>query len=110
MQRNFGIKDVDHFVRVRYAIGKDDKEDFIKYRYLMHNFKARIDNIASLLTNNLLSANSIYLTSLHEYKKRRDFQNNAICNCEQLMKELQRIVDVFDVDLNIYSRYIENVI
>ena len=33
MQRSFGVKDLDHFVRVRYAYGKDETEDFAKYRY-----------------------------------------------------------------------------
>jgi len=43
MQRGFGVKDINHFVRMRYAYGKDNKEDFAKYRYLMQNFKTRID-------------------------------------------------------------------
>ena len=58
MQRSFGIKDLDHFVRIRYAYGKDATEDFAKYRYLMQNAKNQIDQIASLLTNNLRAANS----------------------------------------------------
>ena len=31
------------------------------------------------------AANSIYPTTLHEYEKRRDYQNTAIVNCEQLL-------------------------
>lgn len=27
MQRSFGVKDLDHFVRVRYAYGKDETEE-----------------------------------------------------------------------------------
>ena len=106
MQHSFGIKDLDHFVRIRYAYGKDPTEDFSKYRYLMQNFKTRIDQIASLLTNNVRAANSIYPTTLHEYEKRRDYQNTAIVNCEQLLKELQRVVEIFEVDVNIYGRYV----
>ena len=106
MQHSFGIKDLDHFVRIRYAYGKDPTEDFSKYRYLMQNFKTRIDQIASLLTNNVRAANSIYPTTLHEYEKRRDYQNTAIVNCEQLLKELQRVVEIFEVDINIYGRYV----
>lgn len=106
IQRGFGVKDVDHFVRLRYAYGKDDKEDFSKYRNLMHNFKMHINDIASSLTNNVRAANSLYPTSLHEYEKRRDYQNIAIANCEQLIKELQRVVEIFEVDINIYGRYI----
>jgi len=107
MQRGFGVKDLNNFVRIRYAYGKDDKEDFAKYRYLMQNSKNRIDQIASLLTSNVRAANTLYPTSLHEYERRRDYQNNAIANCEQLVKELQRIVEIFEVDVNVYGKYIK---
>lgn len=107
MQRNFGVKDLDHFVRMRFAYGKDDKEDFSKYHYLMHNFKTRIDQLASMLTSNVRAANSLYPTSMHEYEQRRDYQNSAIANCEQIVKELQQVVEIFEVDVNLYSRYIK---
>ena len=107
MQRSFGVKDLDQFVRMRYAYGKDDTEDFSKYRYLMYNYKTRIDQLASLMTNNIRAANSIYPTMLHEYEKRREYQNTAIVNCEQLLKELQRVVEIFEVDVNLYSRYVK---
>ncbi len=42
-----------------------------------------------------------------EYERRREYQNNAIVNCEQLIKELQRVVEVFDVDINLYGRYVK---
>lgn len=107
MQRSFGIKDVDRFVRLRFAYGKDKVEDFSKYRYILNNSKNRINQIASLLTSNVRAANSLYPTSLHELECRRDYQNFAIVNCEQLINELQRIVDIFEVDINVYSRYIK---
>ena len=106
MQRSFGVKDLDHLVRVRYAYGKDESEDFAKYRYLMTNFKNRIDQLASQLTSNVRAANSTYPTSMREYEQRRDYQNNAIINCEQILKELQRIVEIFEVDVNTYGRYV----
>lgn len=107
MQRSFGVKDLEHFVRLRYAYGKDKREDFDKYRYLMHNYKNRIDNLASQLTNNVRAANSTYPTTMQEYEQRRNYQNSAIVNCEQLIKELQRVVEIFEVDVNIYGRYVE---
>lgn len=107
MQRSFGVKDLERFVQLRYAYGVDDVEDFARYRYLMQNFKNRIDMIAATLTNNVRAANSIYPTSLHEYEQRRDYQNTAIVNCEQLINELQRVVETFDVDINVYGRYID---
>lgn len=51
MQRSFGVKDLDQLVRVRYAHGKDATEDFSRYRYLMLNYKNRIDQLASMLTS-----------------------------------------------------------
>ena len=98
MQRSFGVKDLDHFVRVKYAYGKESAEDFSKYRYLMLNYKNRIDQLASMLTSNIRAANSIYPTTLHEYEKRRDYQNTAISH--------QR--DRFEVHLRKYYRLYGN--
>lgn len=107
LSRNFGIKDLDHMVRVRYAHGKIATEDFPYYHYQMHKYKDRIDKLAYALTNNLRAAKSIYPTSIHEYEKRRDYQNDAIVNCEQILNDLQRVVEIFDVDVNLYGRYVK---
>lgn len=106
MQRSFGVRDLDQLVRLRYAYGKDQTEDFLRYRYLMNNFKNRIDQLAALMTNNIRVANSLYPTTLHKYERRRDYQNSAIVCCEQLIHELQRVVEIFEVDINLYARYI----
>ena len=107
MQRGFGVKDVDSFVRKKYAYGEISEENFAKYRELMRSFKLKINQCASLITSNVRAANTIYPTNLHECEIRRDYQNTAIINCEQLLKELQRIVEIFEVDINLYSRYIK---
>lgn len=107
MQRGFGVKNVDSFVRRKYAYGDIPEENFSKYRELMRNFKARINQLASLVTSNVRAANTIYPKTIHEYEIRRDYQNTAIVNCEQLINELQRVVEIFDVDLNLYSRYVK---
>lgn len=104
-QRNFGIKDLNHFVRMRYAYGKDDTEDFARYRYLLLNCKTNLDMTATLLTNNLIAANSIYATSVSEFEKRREYMNIAIGNCSQLLAGLQRAIDIFEVDINSYEIY-----
>lgn len=106
MQRNFGVKNLKHAVRRRYHCTNSNKEGYDAYRYLMQNFKNRIDNLASSLTSNVRAANSLYPTTVHEYERRRDFQNDAIVNCEQIIKELQQVVEVFDVDINLYNRYV----
>lgn len=53
IQKDFGVKDMDHLVRVRYACGRDATENFSRYRYLMQTAKNNIDQMAFLLTNNL---------------------------------------------------------
>lgn len=73
----------------------------------MSNFKTRIDQLASQMTNNIRAANSTYPTSMSEYEQRRSYQNNAIVNCEQIIKELQRVVEIFEVDINTYGRYVK---
>lgn len=107
IQRNFGVKDIEKFVRARFACSASEDDEYAKYRYLMHNFKTRVDQLASQLTNNVRAANSLYPTSMAEYERRREYQNNAIVNCEQLIKELQRVVEIFDVDVNLYGRYVK---
>jgi hypothetical protein len=105
MLRDFGVKNLEHMVQLRYAYGKDETENYSKYSYLMINYKKRIDKLTNSLVNNVRAANALYPTSMHEYEIRRDYQNVAIANCEQLMNELQLIVETFDVDVNLYSRY-----
>lgn len=107
MHRSFGVKDVDQYVRMRFACGKDSAEDLAKYRYIMTEAKNQIERTASLLTANLRGAKSLYPTSMHEYEIRRDYQNAGIVNCNQLIDQLQHVVDVFNVDLNVYGRYIK---
>lgn len=107
MQRGFGVKDVDQVVRLKYARGHIGNEDFGYFRFLMHNSKMRIDQLCAQLTSNIRAANTIYPTTQAEYDKRREFQNAAIINCEQIIKELQHIVDIFEVDVNKYGRYIQ---
>ena len=50
MQRGFGVKDVDSFVRKKYAYGEISEENFAKYRELMRSFKSKVNQCASLIT------------------------------------------------------------
>ena len=114
MQRDFGIKDVDDFVRVQFAHGRINKEDFSHYQYLMHQFKTEINRTALMLTSNVRAANSIYPSSqlpkeiaVSEREKRRQYQDYAILNCETLINHLQRAIDVFKVDINKFERHVK---
>ena len=104
-QRNFGVKDIDHLVRKKYEYGDASGYDYERYFYLLYNYKSRLEMIAATIVNNIRAANSIYPKNLHECEVKRDYQNAAIANCEQLISELQRIIDIFDVDVNVYIRY-----
>ena len=103
IQRNFGIRDIHRIVRRKYAFGKEKTENYEKYICLMVKYKDQVNRIATELNINLRSANSIYPTNIEEVNLRRKYQTTAICNCEQLICLLHLVVDIFEVDLNIYS-------
>ena len=46
------------------------------------------------LMNNITVANTIYPVNDHELQTRRDYQNAALGNCEQIWQQLQHIDDV----------------
>lgn len=94
------VRDIEKFVRTRFAYSVEEDE-YAKHRYRMQNFKSRVDQLASQLTSNVQAANYLYPTSMAEYERRREYQNNAIVNYEQLIKELQRVVEIFEVDTSI---------
>ena len=102
-QRDFGIKEMTKIVRRRYWQSETFEEELSRYGYLLYESKKRLNDLASLLTSNLRAANSIYPTTMHEYEQRRDFQNFALVNCEQIINELQHVVGTFYVDFNIFK-------
>ena len=59
MQHGFGVKSVDGYARLRYAYGKDDRENFSKYRFTTQNFKNRVDQLAARIMSNVLATNTI---------------------------------------------------
>lgn len=107
--RDFGVKDLKHLVQLRYAYGKDEMENFSKYRYLLQDCKTQLNRTAALLTANLVAAKSVYPTAMPEYYQRREYQNNAIANANQLLTILQRTVDIFEVDINAYEPYVKDI-
>ena len=60
--------------------------------------------ICDELMNNITAANTIYPANEHELQVRRDYQNAALGNCEQIWQQLQHIDDVMyevkAIDLN----------
>ena len=98
--RDFGVKDFKRFIQLRYAYGKDDEENYSKYRYLLQDCKTQL---------NLVAAKSIYPTAINEYNQRREYQNSAIANANQLLIILQRTIDIFEVDVNAYEPYVKDI-
>lgn len=103
MQRNFGIRDVNHVVRMKYAFSREPTENFHKYWYLMHSHKTEIHKRTILLTNNIYAAYKLYPSNLKELEQRSEYQTAAKIECEIIIKELQVIAEIFDVDLNLFE-------
>lgn len=106
MQRNFGLKDLDKWVRNHNMEARPLEDEYHKYRYLMYTHKKEIDRLAALMTSNVRTANSIYPKKISELDRRRLYQDNAIGNCESILKELMQVVDTFEVDVNTYKKYV----
>lgn len=100
MQRNFGVKDLRRFAYMQCAYGIDNVEDYEKYYWRLMTHKKNIDKMATLMTSNVRAAYSTFPSNLHECEIRRDYQNAAIVNCEQIIKEIQRVVTDFNLDIN----------
>ena len=75
----------------------------------MYCFKMKINDLADSLTAHIRAANSINPMSMYEYHQRRSYQNAAIANCEQIKMELQKVVEVFNVDINLFCPHINAV-
>jgi len=68
------------------------------YRYL---YTYPICEIAHSMRRNITAANSIYPTNEHELQMRRDYQQKAINDCENIIRALQDMICVLtgiDVD------------
>jgi hypothetical protein len=98
--RNFGIRDLEHIARIKYAFGKDRKEELPKYIFLMSSCKDRINYLSVMIEANMRAANTIYPVNLDECAQRREYQNSTLANCEQLVSELQYVLNIFEVDVN----------
>ncbi len=122
--RDFGIKDKVRTVNKEPFIMKMEKDDqevmlelFQKYHvielseqypmWLIEKFRDSILNILHDLIMNITAANTIYPIYESELFERRNFQNRAIGNCEQLLQEMQYIISTVPVNANKYMRYVE---
>lgn len=73
--------------------------------WLIDKMRNNILNLCYAMIMNITAANSIYPTNKSEYYDRRNYQNHAIGNCEQLLQELQYIISIIPVDANKFMPY-----
>lgn len=118
--KDFGIKDkVRNAVAITKNMSEEDAKKFNelvqknsqlyvldKYpEWLINRMRDDILNLLHSLIMNITHANSIYPVFESEYYERRNLQNCAIANCEQLLQEFQYIISIIPTDINKYLRY-----
>ncbi|MCC8049695.1 MAG: hypothetical protein LIP10_03415 [Clostridiales bacterium] len=107
-QRSFGVKDYAKMARKIGDNRNTEEENIAKFYVFMNGATTRIEHFSADLTNNLRAAYAIcWPTTMDEYNLRREYQDKAIINCEQIINELQRIADKLNVDLNEYEPYVK---
>ena len=75
--------------------------------WLIADFRESIMGILRDLIMNITAANAVYPYLESEFYDRRNFQNRAIGNCEQLLQEMQYVMSVLPVDANKLMPYVE---
>ena len=65
-----------------------------------------MDLLRSLMKN-ICSANTIHITNKEEYYIRRNYQTQAICDCENLLQEMQYIIYVTHPNVEKYMPYVD---
>ncbi len=75
--------------------------------WIIDNMRTNILNLCHSMIMNITQANTIYPTNEYEYYDRRNYQNHAIGNCEQLLQEMQYIISIIPVDANKYLPYVK---
>ena len=75
--------------------------------WLIDKMRSSIMDICRELIMNITAANTIYAVHETEFYERRNFQNRAIGNCEQLLQEMQYVISVIPVDAEKYMPYVD---
>ena len=123
--RDFGIKDKVRSIKAPYGVQGMEPEDEKKFReiiakyemtakiieeypaWLIDKMRSSMMNIMHNMVMNITQANTIYPVCESEFYDRRNFQNHAIGNCEQLLQEMQYIISIIPVDAQKYMRYVD---
>lgn len=96
------LEENDYITKVKSTIEYDD--------WLMTKHKDKLWSLTSEMMDNIIAANTIYITSYEEYVERRRLQTAAISICYRIFTELQGILCTFNfVDANRIDRYAERI-
>ena len=124
--RDFGVKDKVRNVNLlakMYELSEEDaqalKSTMDKYgmstvteeypEWLISDFRRGIMQILRALVMNITAANTIYPYLESEFYERRNYQNRAIGNCEQLLQEMQYVMGVLPVNAEKLMPYVETI-
>ena len=99
MKDDFGIDAVHTAVRPQYSANGETRNADWCFS-LMRSIKIKIDQEATLLSDDVRRALSHYPTNMEEYQTRRRYQNQAIARCVCMRKDLEHVAEVFCVNLN----------
>jgi hypothetical protein len=77
------------------------------YTEIIAEFSRNIRLILRNLMWNITAGNTMYPTSMPEVQSRRQYQNAAIVNCEQLHQEFMYCEDVLPVKASKFLPYVE---
>lgn len=105
--RDFGLKDVYAFANRQYNFGCKDAPTPYQYIVLMSDLKKEVRTAMDLILVNVRIANRVRVDSEMEFYKRLEHQNKALFYIEVVIVHLNKIVDVFNVDINSYKNVIE---
>lgn len=89
----------------KYNLNKEIIDEYPKW-WIDHE-RNLIMNLLSTLINNIIHANSIYVSNEQEYYDRRTYWNSAIADCNTLLNEFEYIRYVLPIDSEKYTSYVD---
>lgn len=103
----YDIEDVEEIENILSAY--DLKNSFIDNfpSWLIDKERDYFMDLLRSLMKNICSANTIHITNKEEYYMRRNYQTQAICDCENLLQEMQYIIYVTHPNVEKYMPYVD---
>lgn len=103
--RDFGTHNKKDIVRKKYKVHINEDTPEEDYKWILDDERDVIAKMLANLCANLTSANSIFPENREELNLRRMYQDKAIGNCFQIKSELQYIITIFNVNVDKYIPY-----